>query len=591
MATTGKPLMLNVPEQKKPAKTTHFNTQAKHIDEWYNDLPRAHIGELSRHIYHALRETNGTLIPNQERFYFLQKITPAIEEIIASLQGKYTHVSATLSMKNIKVAHLAREILTELTTGYKIIIDLIHNHGGLFTSKSLLLPSIYHTLLHMHQILTNEYLVYTSAPPLLWLELHTLYSFARTHNLNTGVVTTRHLRKDKTKTIDNIYLQTLLLALANPYQLSQEDTLNIQHSLKYWAPFCKLSESHADTQASGLFAVNPYKDDPPRFHSQLDLENEPCLILDTSLLIKKIRESSLLSTNQAGHLHVGEQEEATRALSKTTLKRLLLSWELLSKRQFPRHKKSSSVEVTIGLSSIHRYISNFSNENDNWQRPAVFSAKEKTPDPLHGQKNTLWDFGQRVQATATINDDLSPDLPDTTCTPAHRYLLKKIDESAGGYCLLWEQKEHAPLNVDDLLCVVESPDQPQNYTLCIIRWMKKEDAIVIMGAEVLTPTAEAVRIKLKQESKQTEDFSYALILPTIKAINRPETIMTSSFFHTGNTVLLHQNNGETLIQLSRLIQSNKWFKQFQYTTTSLNKEQNKNNLEESGDFDTIWSSL
>jgi len=570
MATIEEPLTLNIPIQK-PGGESRFKTQPKYIDAWYDNLPRAHLGEFSRAIRHALLETNRTIIPNKERFYFLQKITKFIDEIINLFQGKYVGISAPLSSRNIQLVKLIREILTELTIGYKIIVSISHKQRSLFTKQHLLIDSIYYSLLHMHQTLTNEYLVYTAAPPLLWKELHTLYYFSRIHNLNDEVVSSHHFGKSKSRTIENVYLQTLLLALANPYQLSQEDTLSIKKSLKYWVPFCRLYEASTDINSRGLFSVDFKKDDPPHFYGQLDFDNEHSMMLDTSLLTKEIRELLLSPGGQTNDSLVSELQDSIRSMSKTTLKRLLLSWGLLSKRQYPRHKTSRVVDVAIGLTSIHHYIADLANENENWQRPAHFVSKLKTPDYVDDKQNSMWDFGQRVKDTAIKNKSTTPALPAAASTSDY-YRINTVNESAGGYCLLWEQEGDSPLNVDDLLCVIESSSNSQNYTICVIRWMRKKDAVIIIGSEVLTPEAKVVRIKLAQKNNHAEDFSYALLLPAIKAINRPETIITSSFFYKDNQVLLHQGNSQKHLQLSRLMQSNKRFKQFQYETIKPNKE-------------------
>jgi len=572
VATTEAPLILNLPVQK-PGGTSRFKTQPKYIDDWYDNLPRAHLGEFSRAIYSALLETNQSMVPNKERFYFLQKITKFTDEIIHVFQEKYVDISVPLAARNIQLVKLIREILTELTIGYKIIISISHSRKDFFINQSLLIDSIYYSLLHMHQILTNEYLVYTAAPPLLWQELHALYSFSRAHNLNEKTVSLSRTSKEDRCTIESIYLQTLLLALANPYQLSQGETLSIKKSLKYWVPFCRLYKPQNDTKLERLFAVDLKKDTPPCFHGQLEFDNKYFLMLDTSLLTKEIRELLLSPTGQASDLLISELQKSILSMSNTTLKRLLLSWGLLSKRQYPRHKTSRAVDVAIGLTSIHHYIAGVSNESENWQRSVQFESKLKTPNYVDDKWNNLWEFGPRVQATVMKNKNTNLTAPMVIPpSQVHYYRLNTVNESAGGYCLFWEQEGDSPLNVDDLLCVIESPDKPQNYIICVIRWMRKKDDVIIIGSEVLTPTAKAVRIKLAQKDGRTEDFSCALLLPAIRAVNRPETIITSSFFHKGHTILLHQGNRQKHIQLSRLMQSNKRFKQFQYETIKPNKK-------------------
>jgi hypothetical protein len=62
-------------------------------------------------------------------------------------------------------------------------------------------------------VLINSYLSYSPVPPKTWLDAHAIYAFARERGLHQNAIA--HDQPEMTP--ERVYLQALLLALANPY--------------------------------------------------------------------------------------------------------------------------------------------------------------------------------------------------------------------------------------------------------------------------------------------------------------------------------------------------------------------------------------
>ena len=74
---------LDIPERTKPDKNS-FSIQAKKLEPWIADLPRANLGETARQVYRGLKDTNQLQFSHLERIYFLEKIREPVFYITRS---------------------------------------------------------------------------------------------------------------------------------------------------------------------------------------------------------------------------------------------------------------------------------------------------------------------------------------------------------------------------------------------------------------------------------------------------------------------------------------------------------------------------
>ncbi len=591
MTFTTAPLGLHVPKLIKP-EGSPFITHPKKVRKWIAALPMGHIGETSRFLHNALVELNQLQLPLEDRFAILELLGEPGQYVISCLKEHFSDCPLPLSEKNHKIAALVQDFLNQYAIGYKIIVETMLSTGVRPVDNHLVL-SIHRAMQYSTAELLNAYLVYAASPRYVWEELHKLYHLAFTTDLHTVKIRRIHGGPIEARDIDDLYKQSLLLALANPYQLVQEEIKAIQKSLPYWTPFCTLNPISDASDPPGLFAVALGHDEPPIYHGNLNRSTKNYLILDTSKLTNQLK--SLLSCPSA-QFSSAPLKEAVEGLSTATLKRMLLSWGLVSRRNFPRRDQSADTQIKVGLIETFRLLDHVLNgpghedDDDIGASRASFTSKPVSTANANGKRDDLWDFGVRAHVNATAQSSVTLDQQNGTVSSAGVKIHHRINitnESAGGFCLLWKNDASGSVRVGDLLCLYDAENALNHYNICIVRWMKNVDDIMVLGVEILSAVAKPARTKiLRADTLSIRGYVGGLLLPTIPAVNRPSTLITSTLYNTGDVVELKTANHESMIQLTQLLETSKTFKQFQFVEV-----QEHDRTMTAGDFESIWSSL
>ena len=132
----------------------------------------------------------------------------------------------------------------------------------------------------------------------------------------------------------------------------------------------------------------------------------------------------------------------------------------------------------------------------------------------------------------------------------------------------------------------------------MIRWIRHlRDQGTQLGVELLAPKAEVGIARLLQKTGSNGPQMRALVLPAIKAIAQPATLLLPRIpFRTGNKIeLLHDElNGR--YQLIKSLASTSSFSQFQFRVAGVTASSKPaisttgDNLIED-DFDSLWNKL
>jgi hypothetical protein len=91
------------------------------------------------------------------------------------------------------------------------------------------------------------------------------------------------------------------------------------------------------------------------------------------------------------------------------------------------------------------------------------------------------------------------------------------------------------------------------------------------------------------------DYQRTLMLPELKAVNQPTTIITSAVpYRTGQQFVINILGKEILIKLTKQLQNTGLFAQFQFEITEEQSAVQKpmpSTGDEDSDFDGVWNSI
>lgn len=596
-------MQLSVPSRKTPQNDA-FDSRAGSVKTWIDALPMTNVGETTRQLFSALNNLNHQDIPAQQRFKALEQLCKPVCFVVENMKRHFVGQPFPLNLKSLKIGHLSREISLSLATGYKVLVmDQVTDTRR--PNRKLLVKSIHRAIKWLSAALLRAYQTYEPCPTSVWHELHSLYRYAEENQLLETTVADDTPNGRRTTTIGNAYKQILLLALSCPYRLRHGEAEQIYGLLESWAADSQVHK--LDDCPAALFVVNLDQDQPPTYRILHDSgENRTsCRILNTAGLSEQVR--SALVRSEGGN----RQADAP---APSTLQHLLLAWGVMPKRRFSRLRDHSQVIVTMGLSSIHYFVSGevafntLSVSEDCHTELHTSHTDAQLTDAANFQSQLKkqglaekWSKGIQLQgqvAPTPTEQAVARAAAGIQLDMSHRSQnWKMVNISAGGYCLLWDNLETTRAQVGELLGIREESDPDTfHWRLGVIRWMKSvNNRGLELGVQMLSPGAVAIAARPDKKGSHDEDFNRGLLLPEIASIRQQATLVLSSPpFRLGDTAIVNCHGTNVRVKLTRMVENTGSFAQFQYTSlgeVNVPSRQTKHNNGDPEYFDDIWEEL
>lgn len=595
-------LLLRVPTPDRQG-LSFCEANPRDMKRWIAGLPKANIGETARQLYQGLIELNQLITPSDNRLQILELLRPEVHFVSTHLERHFLNQSIVLDERPRKVANLCQALQNHMAIGYKLIIA--QELPRLSKERAQLLTVALQRASHaLCGPLVRASQLYCPVPEGLWLELHQLYRIARQHGLHQVQVRDGLARNGTSLSHEQIYIGALLLGCARCNQMRQSGIARLAEAVESWS---KMATLHSADAPNSLFAVAPQLDGPPRYKSLFsDTELNSLLGLDPQALVDAIKEHLLLPPDspELNRLQVPE------GMSTDLLQHLTSAWGDIAERTFQRTAGRGSLTVCIGMSAVHYYLAgkrNFSDvlKQEEAPRAAQFatstsdSSKDVWANAFDAQRESQWENGIPME----VIQYKSPQRPgEPTEPPPETYPTFEVpivNHSPGGYCLSWPKEVPAQLQAGELLGVQDAPDQ--TWSVAIVRWVRQvRGGGTQMGIELIAPHAQPCGVQLVRKSDQNSQYLRAMLLPEIRVISRPATIITPRLpFQESNKVIINRSGDETRAILSRKQTSTGSFSQFEYrlldeaNPTSGTSVTAPNTPDKGGDedFDSLWKSL
>ncbi len=553
-----------------------FDPHPVKVKEWIEHLPPINTGETARALYCALTTLNRTTLPVQHRCQILDLFKIPVRQVTVALKKQYIGAAFPLPDQNLKDAHLARGLHSEMANGYKVALNnLITHQSSLFTAgKALLL--LHHAMQYLIDALLTSYQIYTPCPNTVWRDIHQLYHYAEQKHIHESAIHTTEGAPIPHNSISDLYKQAVLLSLSNPYHLSQKEIVSVVVVLGQYASLSRLEHVSGNTNLAESFLIDPEKDEPTSSPTTKNNRfSRSCRVLDTSHLIHHLRNT------------LNQQE--TQAPQKTLLPhdlllKLMSSWETNTQRNFSRINKNSVLVVTVGLSATHNAIIAATSPAPEVRKgKASFSSRpvmglygaEENWDEQEAEKEQqdVWNIVNQT-TYHTKQQQKPPTSPPAATPPFTTHECAVVNESANGACLAWEgNNKAAKFKIGELIGVrVTNQGNLQEWGIAVIRWMKHvKNSRMEFGIQMIAPIAEPVTLSLIDTGKSAIDQTTGLLLPEIKAINQPATLVVPAhIFSAGNKVIIKTHgdksgNTQTAL-LTAPLQNTGLFVQFPFTS-------------------------
>lgn len=608
-----KSIGLQLPERKKPGKDA-FDSRPRAVEKWIESLPRASVGHCAQLLYSVLKETNGLEIRHKDRVRMLEALREPVQYVAQAMQKHFVGVAVPLPEKKLKIANAMREIYLLMATGYKIATEDSLS-GSMFLDKRNLTTLIHRAISYLSRMLLTTYQVYEPVCENSWLNLHKLYEHAEQLRLHkTAIADNQHQYTSRT-TIHGEYTRILMLALSSPYHLRRGEVGNVYVNLERWMNLVSMQGVLGKTLPEGDFIVDLNSDRAPCYLALVDNENlgENVRVLDTHALTEtlynELQKSEQIHSSTLVQMHM---EKAS--LSHDLLQRLSTAWGVIPVRVHKRKQCIADVKLAVGLSATHQAILNYANAHSgfskavaaedsqimrvierqsHYQTKAKAHAVDKQPDVWE----MVFDNGKLELINAKAVDSALENMPDNVYCTMDGWKL--LNQSAAGFCVQCERNCGHSLQVGELVGLSPAgANSPEHWTVGVVRWVRVDrDKRVLVGGQLLGRASIPVGITMAAAvgKGERENVQRALLLPAVKQLMRPSTLLTHhGYYREGAVLRIYLPAGIMEVRLKQKVDSAGVYDEFEYKQTGQLATGDKQEapLEQRSDsYDDVWSSI
>ncbi len=327
-------------------------TRVARVTAWLEDAGKREPVAAAQRIGDALAATNRVGMSDSRRMELAEAYWAAAMQLWPKLERAVLQASHPLTGPPLEAAKAALTLAQELSTAYK---HLLASEAGkrISLGGSRLASALIHRCLQCFaRVLATSYQSYSPVPPHTWLDAHAVYGYARERGLHLATIP-----GDVTEaTPERIYVQALLLALANPYGFHPGQLGTVLAYLQSHSHWAKLTDVAPVHRLAKSVAIVPAGHDFPPFSANKggSMEGTRLYLLTFDLAFQLQEEVRALETggplpDEAGH------DASARRSYLALLQRLLRQWAIPPARQFNRLPSRARVVMCVGFSGAWQY--------------------------------------------------------------------------------------------------------------------------------------------------------------------------------------------------------------------------------------------
>lgn len=542
-------LALSVPQQKIAASPAEI--RPKQARAWLISLPAANAVAMARQLYQALYAVNRVALTAQNRLELMTLYHEPVAAAGAALQVHLSRLTLPLPPKKAQLADFLRQLEVEMAYGYKLALQELSRARSPWAKPGLAL-SVAQAIYYLGRVLLRSYQVYRPCPAGVWKEIHALYDYAEQGGRQDDAI------EGSAATIAQRYKQALLLGLANPYQLPQNECNQVYAFLAAWAGEAIITDALDVGETSAHFLIDLNADAPPLpFPKDVKISAAAhWRVLDVSALATTVNDlmRRLQKGEPAKQLALGG--ECVGFACQDMLKRLTRSWGLGARRQYSRARREGRLSLCTGINAIHFFTTG---QKPFAQPQDLLGSRVSPPSAVGAEVEPPY-----VELDSAVTEETTPVEETAWSMPAAVHEVFRVDswrvrdEGAGGLSLRREGLLGTSARVGDLLGL-EDPLLGV-WRIGVARWLRSADAqSVEMGVEMLSPHAEAVAIKpvsSDPKAQRESRFTQALSLPAIGALRKPATLLVprGTFERAQDLYLMSEHQEPRRVRLLTLVE-------------------------------------
>lgn len=468
MSVEYRKLTEGLPSRRAPDRMA-FPTDPKRVRAWVAALPRANQAVSHRQMLDALANHAQLRLDGAQRLGALEALRPAVLEAIGLLERQSQGGALPLPPPKARAYAELVEFERALALGYVLAVaELCGPEGGVpFLRGGQVLLALARAAYHASRLISRAYFLYEVPAPGEWLRLHAIHAFARSHKLQDKPV--EEPVEEQSLSVGQVYAQTLILALANPYRFSQREQAELWPVTRDLALYVSL---HPQQRGSDAFAVAPDEDAGPGYIPEERVDERVGRMWLDLLGVRQLLDAPL-AAGRSGATSIKLRNGRTLESTVELLRKLRAGWGSATARQAARIGAGHALETVIGLTGLHFYLAG-AVDFETFVRQTGMGQQSKD------RERAVWSAAGG----------------DSARVPLTR--AEVLDQSLGGYRLRWSREQNVRARVGEVLGLsfVGNEGDPRHWLLGIIRWLRHDaEGNVDAGVALLARRARAVAVR------------------------------------------------------------------------------------------------
>ena len=446
---------------QRSAAPKELEVRPKPSIAWIEALPLAQPLESARKLASHAEALNHVRFDPDDRVQILEGARAAAGVLLEEMEAIYTRSTLPHGQRARDAIAIARTLASALSTGYRIAAS--EKAGKLlgFGPKKQV-PALLHRAMHyLFEGLRASYKSYTQVPAGAWAQMHDLYLYAEEQGwLREGV------GDDAKTTVHDIYTESLLLALTDPYRLAPGEADKVLAQARAYRGLATLGQARPATPTGAHFLVPCDQDKPPKpaLSANDDSGGPHWRLLDANALVDKLRarKQAVEAGNVSATMRSALGPEGLALLAK-----LVTLWSEPPKRAHRRTPAEGTVAICTGLKTVMHFL-----------------AFESRMDP-EAQQRALRE-GITMPMVALRLDDAAQEIPV--------FEWNIVNQSDGGLKLRRHASTPQSLAVGEVVGI-KFPTRPR-WTIGVLRWITELDGgAVEFGVQFLADSARGTWVQ------------------------------------------------------------------------------------------------
>ena len=579
---------ISMPNQD-PLAENKFSLLPKDLRKWIKNLPYVDQDLAVQQFYDGLKRSNRQAHTTKQRLAAIEIMRPVAHDFLKH-QRKYLQSQPfPLPKKAQEVLKLQQNILNELASAYKIIIQETVNRDSHLSHKKLV-NCIHHAMYYQIEQYITLAQVYSEPPKSFWQDLCQIYcvaehfKFADTQ-IKNEIDEVNHKSAPKT-----LFTQACLLSLSNLHTYGHGEAEKIAIHINKVSHLTEFSDKLPD-DGEYTFYINLALAKPVRLMPNEEIPiSSKNRYMNASALINNL-EKIAKKENSTDNTIITSSSELNQPLAKRLLTKLTSKPIRSTKRAV---SPKGRLHIVIGLRDAIEILQkghtikdetiDITSENkpnlellpieNNHSNRFLNLNSDQDENSYEVSSANAWDWVGRGNV-ASVQNYAKKEKHEEEIT--EKVTLNPVvqswdisNASKGGYCLTSKNTSDYQSQVGDIILLRLEDKSNENWRIGVIRWMQSlSDNGVKMGLENIIGTVKIIEVvDAHQTSERLQGFDFALQLTEESTSGTNKSIITPpNAVNEGDTLVIKKSGKHQNIVFENRIEQTISFARFSYRET------------------------